>query len=195
MNQRIDLPRTVVFALCGSFCTFDAVMPQIERLTARGWDVLPLLSFSAGSMDTRFGRAGDWRAKLEELTGHQPIDSIQGAEPLGPAGMACAMIVAPCTGTTLARLALGLSDTPVTMGVKSMLRGGLPIILAPSTNDGLGASAGNIAALLQRKHFYFVPFGQDDSYKKPCSLKSDFTLLPDTLEAALRGVQIQPLLL
>lgn len=195
MNQRIDLPRTVVFALCGSFCTFDAVMPQIERLTARGWDVLPLLSFSAGSMDTRFGRAGDWRAKLEKLTGHQPIDSIQGAEPLGPAGMACAMIVAPCTGTTLARLALGLSDTPVTMGVKSMLRGGLPIILAPSTNDGLGASAGNIAALLQRKHFYFVPFGQDDSYKKPCSLKSDMNLLPDTLDCALRGIQLQPLLL
>lgn len=195
MNQRIDLPRTVVFALCGSFCTFDAVMPQIERLTARGWDVLPLLSFSAGSMDTRFGRACDWRAKLEELTGHQPIDSIQGAEPLGPAGMACAMIVAPCTGTTLARLALGLSDTPVTMGVKSMLRGGLPIILAPSTNDGLGASAGNIAALLQRKHFYFVPFGQDDSYKKPCSLKSDMNLLPDTLDCALRGIQLQPLLL
>ena len=195
MNQRIDLPRTVVFALCGSFCTFDAVMPQIERLTARGWDVLPLLSFSAGSMDTRFGRAGDWRAKLEELTGHRPIDSIQGAEPLGPAGMACAMIVAPCTGTTLARLALGLSDTPVTMGVKSMLRGGLPIILAPSTNDGLGASAGNIAALLQRKHFYFVPFGQDDSYKKPCSLKSDMNLLPDTLDCALRGIQLQPLLL
>lgn len=195
MNQRIDLPRTVVFALCGSFCTFDAVMPQIERLTARGWDVLPLLSFSAGSMDTRFGRAGDWRAKLEELTGHQPIDSIQGAEPLGPAGMACAMIVAPCTGTTLARLALGLSDTPVTMGVKSMLRGGLPIILAPSTNDGLGASAGNIAALLQRKHFYFVPFGQDDSCKKPCSLKSDMNLLPDTLDCALRGIQLQPLLL
>ena len=195
MNQRIDLPRTVVFALCGSFCTFDAVMPQIERLTARGWDVLPLLSFSAGSMDTRFGRAGDWRAKLEDLTGHQPIDSIQGAEPLGPAGMACAMIVAPCTGTTLARLALGLSDTPVTMGVKSMLRGGLPIILAPSTNDGLGASAGNSAALLQRKHFYFVPFGQDDSYKKPCSLKSDMNLLPDTLDCALRGIQLQPLLL
>lgn len=195
MNQRIDLPRTVVFALCGSFCTFDAVMPQIERLTARGWDVLPLLSFSAGSMDTRFGRAGDWRAKLEGLTGHQPIDSIQGAEPLGPAGMACAMIVAPCTGTTLARLALGLSDTPVTMGVKSMLRGGLPIILAPSTNDGLGASASNIAALLQRKHFYFVPFGQDDSYKKPCSLKSDMNLLPDTLDCALRGIQLQPLLL
>ncbi len=195
MNQRIDLPRTVVFALCGSFCTFDAVMPQIERLTARGWDVLPLLSFSAGSMDTRFGRAGDWRVRLEELTGHQPIDSIQGAEPLGPAGMACAMIVAPCTGTTLARLALGLSDTPVTMGVKSMLRGGLPIILAPSTNDGLGASAGNIAALLQRKHFYFVPFGQDDSYKKPCSLKSDMNLLPDTLDCALRGIQLQPLLL
>lgn len=195
MNQRIDLPRTVVFGLCGSFCTFDAVMPQIERLTARGWEVLPLLSFSAGSMDTRFGRAADWRQKLEELTGHQPIDSIQGAEPLGPAGMACAMIVAPCTGTTLARLAAGLSDTPVTMGVKSMLRGGLPIILAPSTNDGLGASAGNLAALLQRKHFYFVPFGQDDSYKKPCSLRSDMSLLPDTLDCALRGIQLQPLLL
>lgn len=196
MKQRInDAPRAVVFALCGSFCTFEAVVPQIERLCERGWDVLPLLSYSAGSMDTRFGRAADWQAKLESITGHMPITTLQGAEPLGPQKMACAMIVAPCTGTTMARLAQGLSDTPVTLGVKSMLRNGCPIILAPSTNDGLSGSAVSLGQLLQRKHYYFVPFGQDDSFKKPNSLKSDMSLLPDTLTCALNGVQLQPILL
>lgn len=187
--------RTVVFALCGSFCTFDVVMPQISRLCAAGWQVLPLLSYSAGSLDTRFGRAADWRARLEEITGRMPIDSIQGAEPLGPRNMADAMVIAPCTGATMARLAAGLSDTPVTLAAKSLLRGGKPIVVAPSTNDGLSGSAPALAQLLQRKNYYFVPFGQDDSFKKPASLKSDFTLIPDTLECALRGVQVQPVLL
>ena len=144
--------RTVAFALCGSFCSFAAVLPQLRVLTARGWDVLPVLSASAAGLDTRFG-------------------------------------------TTMALLAAGISSTPVTLAAKSLLRGGRPIIIAPSTNDGLSGSAPALGQLLQRRSYYFVPFGQDDSYKKPCSLKSDFTLLPDTLEAALRGVQIQPLLL
>lgn len=196
MKQRPDdAAQTVVFALCGSFCTFEAVMPQIQRLCAVGWEVLPLMSYSAANLDTRFGKAAAWRARLEELTGHMPITTLQGAEPLGPQKLAQAMIVAPCTGTTLAKLALGQSDTPVTLGVKSMLRNGRPIILAPSTNDGLSGSAVNLGQLLQRKHFYFVPFGQDDSFKKPASLKSDMTLLPDTLTCALNGVQLQPILL
>ncbi len=194
-NDATGTARTVVFALTGSFCTFAAVLPQVERLCARGWNVLPLLSWSAGGQDTRFGRAADWKQKLEALTGRRPLTTLQEAEPLGPQKMAAAMIVAPCTGSTLARLALGLSDTPVTLGVKSMLRGGRPIVLAPSTNDGLSGSAPALAALLERRHYYFVPFGQDDSYKKPCSLKSDFTLLPDTLDCALNGVQLQPILL
>lgn len=195
MTQRRDLPRTVVFALCGSFCTFGAVTPQIERLVRDGWQVLPVLSWSAATLDTRFGTAKSWTDRLTELTGHAPLTTLQQVEPLGPEHLACAAVVAPCTGTTLARLALGLSDTPVTMAVKSLLRAGLPIVVAPSTNDGLGASAAHLASLLQRKQFYFVPFGQDDSIHKPNSLKSDMTLIPDTLDCACRGIQLQPLLL
>jgi dipicolinate synthase subunit B len=195
MIANISLPHTVVFAMCGSFCTFEVVVPQIQRLCAMGWEVLPLMSSSASALDTRFGRAADWKRKLEDITGHIPIDTLQGAEPLGPKKLATAMVIAPCTGSTMARLAAGLSDTPVTLGAKSMLRGSRPIVLAPSTNDGLSASAANLGVLLQRKNYYFVPFGQDDSFKKPCSLKSDFSLIPDTLESALNGVQIQPILL
>lgn len=195
MTERLDRPRTVVVALCGSFCTFEVVLPQIERLVKQGWEVLPMLSASAAALDTRFGRAEDWKCRLTEITGHLPMETLQQAEPLGPKKMASAMIVAPCTGTTMSLLAAGISSTVVTLGVKSMLRGGCPVILAPSTNDGLSGSVGALATLLQRKNYYFVPFGQDDSFKKPCSLKSDFSLLPETLEAALRGVQIQPLLI
>ena len=195
MIERIDLPHTVVFALCGSFCTFDAVLPQVQALRERGWQVQPVLSWSAASLDTRFGTAESWRQQLTRLAGRPPLTTLQQVEPLGPAHLARAVVVAPCTGTTLAKLALGLSDSPVTMAVKSMLRGGLPIVVAPSTNDGLGASAAHIATLLQRKHFYFVPFGQDDSIHKPNSLKSDMSLIPDTLDCALRGIQLQPLLL
>lgn len=187
--------RTVVFALCGSFCTFDKVLPQAERLVKMGMRVLPLMSFNAAGLDTRFGKAAAWQRRLAEVTGQEPITTLQGAEPLGPQNMADAMVVAPCTGTTLAKLALGISDTPVTLGVKSMLRGGRPILLAPSTNDGLGASAAHLAALANRKHFYFVPLMQDDYLKKPASLQSDFTLLPDALACALRGRQLQPVLL
>lgn len=190
-----DTPRTVVFALCGSFCSFGAVLPQIQRLCRDGWDVLPLLSASAATQDTRFGTAASLHQTLEEMTGHKPMTTLQQAEPLGPKKMARAMIIAPCTGTTMGLLANGISSTAVTLAAKSMLRGGRPLVLAPSTNDGLSGSAASLAVLLQRKNFYFVPFGQDDSFKKPHSLKSDFTLLPDALESALRGVQLQPLLL
>lgn len=187
--------RTVVFALCGSFCSIDTVLPQIQRLTARGWQVLPVLSVSAATQDTRFGTAAELRAKLEALTGRVPLDTLQQVEPLGPHKLADAMVIAPATGTTISLLAAGISSTPVTMAAKSLLRVGRPIVVAPSTNDGLAGSAPALAALLQRKNYYFVPFGQDDSFKKPASLKSDFSLIPDTLECALRGVQLQPVLL
>ena len=187
--------RTVAFALCGSFCSFAAVLPQLRVLTARGWDVLPVLSASAAGLDTRFGTASALQQTLYEVTGHRPLTTLQAVEPLGPQRLAEALIIAPATGTTMALLAAGISSTPVTLAAKSLLRGGRPVIIAPSTNDGLSGSAPALGQLLQRRSYYFVPFGQDDSYKKPCSLKSDFTLLPDTLEAALRGVQIQPLLL
>lgn len=187
--------RTVVFALCGSFCSIDTVLPQIQRLTARGWQVLPVLSVSAATQDTRFGTAAELRARLEALTGRVPLDTLQQVEPLGPRKLADAMVIAPATGTTISLLAAGISSTPVTMAAKSLLRVGRPIVVAPSTNDGLAGSAPALAALLQRKNYYFVPFGQDDSFKKPASLKSDFSLIPDTLECALRGVQLQPVLL
>ena len=187
--------RTVVFALCGSFCSIDTVLPQIQRLTARGWQVMPVLSISAATQDTRFGTAAELRAKLEALTGRVPLDTLQQVEPLGPRKLADAMVIAPATGTTISLLAAGISSTPVTMAAKSLLRVSRPIVVAPSTNDGLAGSAPALAALLQRKNYYFVPFGQDDSFKKPASLKSDFSLIPDTLECALRGVQLQPVLL
>ena len=187
--------RTVVFALCGSFCSIDTVLPQIQRLTARGWQVMPVLSVSAATQDTRFGTAAELRARLETLTGRVPLDTLQQVEPLGPHKLADAMVIAPATGTTISLLAAGISSTPVTMAAKSLLRVNRPIVVAPSTNDGLAGSAPALAALLQRKNYYFVPFGQDDSFKKPASLKSDFSLIPDTLECALRGVQLQPVLL
>ena len=195
MRQTNVLPRTVAFALCGSFCTVEAVLPQIARLRAADWEVLPILSASAASLDTRFGTAAELKARLKELTGRAPLETLQQVEPLGPQKLAQALVIAPCTGTTMALLAAGISSTPVTLAAKSLLRGGRPIVLAPSTNDGLSGSAGALAALLQRKNYYFVPFGQDDSYRKPHSLKSDMTLLPDTLDCALNGVQLQPLLL
>ena len=187
--------RTAAFALCGSFCSFSAVLPQMRALVDRGWELLPIVSISAATQDTRFGTAAALRQTLYETTGHTPLTTLQAVEPLGPQRLAEALIIAPATGTTIAMLAAGISATPVTLAAKSLLRGGRPVIVAPSTNDGLSGSAPALCQLLQRRNYYFVPFGQDDSYKKPCSLKSDFTLLPDTLEAALRGVQIQPLLL
>lgn len=195
MKQQGTEQQTVAFALCGSFCSFGAVLPQIKVLKRRGWDVLPILSASAASQDTRFGTADALKEQLRKMTGHEPLTTLQAVEPLGPQQMARALVIAPATGTTMALLAAGISSTPVTLAAKSLLRGGCPVVVAPSTNDGLSGSAAALAALLQRKHYYFVPFGQDDSYKKPNSLKSDFTQLPETLEGALRGVQIQPMLL
>ena len=185
---------TVAFAVCGSFCTLGAAVAQAEQLVRQGWELLPVMSYAASGLNTRFGRADEWKARLETLTGHRVLDTLQDVEPLGPRQLARALVVAPCTGTTLARLAAGLSDTPVTLAAKSLLRVGCPVLLAVSTNDGLGASGENIARLMQRKHYYFVPYGQDDAAQKPQSLKADLTLLPAALEAALHSQQLQPVL-
>lgn len=190
-----DTPRTAAFALCGSFCSFAAVLPQIEELLRRGWSILPILSYSAAGQDTRFGRAADLRRTLTQMTGRAPLTALQQVEPLGPRRMAELLVIAPATGTTLALLAAGVSATPVTLAAKSLLRGGRPVVIAPSTNDGLTGSAPALGQLLQRRHYYFVPFGQDDALHKPASLKSDFSRLPDTVEAAARGIQLQPILL
>ena len=180
-----QLRGTVAFAVCGSFCTLGAAVAQVEQLVRQGWELLPVMSYAASGLNTRFGRADEWKDVL---------DTLQDVEPLGPRQLARALVVAPCTGTTLARLAAGLSDTPVTLAAKSLLRVGCPVLLAVSTNDGLGASGENIARLMQRKHYYFVPYGQDDAAQKPQSLKADLTLLPAALEAALHGQQLQPVL-
>mgnify|MGYP002680742795 FL=1 len=186
--------RRAAFAVCGSFCTLETALAAAARLQAGGWALLPILSNTVSALDTRFGRAADWRARLEALTGQPVRDTLQAVEPLGPQDLADALVVAPCTGSTLARLAAGLSDTPVTLAAKSLLRVGRPVLLAVSTNDGLGASGENIARLAQRKHYYFVPYGQDDPLEKPQSLKADLSLLPAALEAALQGRQLQPML-
>ena len=183
----------IAFAVCGSFCTLEAALEQARVLTAQGWELLPVRSFAA-QQDSRFGAAEQWREQLETLTRHPVLDTLQAVEPLGPKRLAEALVIAPCTGTTLARLAVGLSDTPVTLAAKSLLRVGCPVLIAVSTNDGLGASGENIARLRQRKHYYFVPYGQDDPVEKPQSLKADLSLLPAALEAALQGRQLQPML-
>ena len=175
-----QLRGTVAFAVCGSFCTLGAAVAQAEQLVRQGWELLPVMSYAASGLNTRFGRADEWKARLETLTGHRVLDTLQDVEPLGPRQLARALVVAPCTGTTLA--------------AKSLLRVGCPVLLAVSTNDGLGASGENIARLMQRKHYYFVPYGQDDAAQKPQSLKADLTLLPAALEAALHGQQLQPVL-
>lgn len=182
------------FALCGSFCTYHAVLPIMEDLS-REHTLIPILSSAAAATDTRFGSAQALSDKLTRICGQAPLTTLPQVEPIGPKRMLDILVVAPCTGNTLAKLAHGIADTPVTMAAKSHLRNGKPILIAVSTNDGLAAAAENIGKLLNRKHFYFVPFGQDAPFEKPCSLVARFEKLPQALDAAAQGYQIQPLLL
>lgn len=185
---------SIGFAMTGSFCTFERVLKQMEALVRRGYEVLPVLSFNAGTLDTRFMTAEHLRARIVEITGNQPIDTLAGAEPIGPKKMTDVFLIAPATGNSLAKLAAGIYDTPVLLGAKSHLRNDRPLVLAVSTNDGLGAAAQNIGRLLNVRNIYFVPFGQDDPVKKPRSLVADFSQIPRTIAAALSGVQMQPML-
>ena len=185
---------SIGFAMTGSFCTFERVLRQMEALVRRGYEVVPVLSFNAGMLDTRFMTAEHLRARIVEITGNEPIDTLAGAEPIGPKKMTDVFLIAPATGNSLAKLAGGIYDTPVLLGAKSHLRNDRPLVLAVSTNDGLGAAAQNIGRLLNVRNIYFVPFGQDDPVKKPRSLVADFTQIPRTIAAALSGVQMQPML-
>lgn len=185
---------TVGFALCGSFCTYSKVFPILELLS-RDYDLIPILSDSAGCTDSRFGTGKEHIQIITELCGHAPVQTIAEAEPIGPKKLLDVLVIAPCTGNTLAKLAHGIADGPVTMAAKSHLRNGRPVVIAVSTNDALGAAAENIGKLLVRKHFYFVPFGQDDPYGKPTSMVADFGKIPLALEAALEGYQMQPVIL
>jgi dipicolinate synthase subunit B len=182
------------FAMCGSFCTFDKVFPVIEGL-CRVHRVIPILSTAAGSVDSRFGTALAHRQRLEQLCGMAPIMTIEAAEPIGPKKLLDALVIAPCTGNTLAKLAHSIADSPVTMAAKSHLRNGRPVVVAISTNDALAGAAENIGRLLVRKNYYFVPFGQDDPKGKPTSLAADFSLVAEAAQAALEGRQLQPILL
>ena len=185
---------TIGFALTGSFCTFEKALKQMEELVRRGYDVLPVLSFHAGGLDTRFMTAEHLRTRIIEITGKEPIDTLAAAEPIGPKHLCDVYIIAPATGNSLAKLANGQFDTPALLGAKSHLRNDKPLVLAVSTNDGLGAAAQNIGRLLCWRNVYFVPFGQDDCVKKPRSLVADFECIPRTIAAALSGAQLQPML-
>ena len=185
---------TIGFAFCGSFCTYHKVFPILEAL-CQTYQVVPILSQASCTIDSRFGTSQEHLNTISCLCGREPITTVAQAEPIGPKKLLDALVIAPCTGNTLAKLAHSIADTPVTMAAKSHLRNGRPIVVAVSTNDGLAGAAENIGRLLVRKHYYFVPMGQDDALGKPTSLVADFAQIPQTLEKALTGQQIQPMLL
>lgn len=183
------------FAMCGSFCTHQEGLKALESLCAEYETVIPIVSEICAGTDTRFGTAKTLLSEMERLTGHGVISDIPGAEPIGPKKLLDVLVIAPCTGNTLGKLANGITDSAVAMAAKAHLRNDRPVVLGIATNDGLGASAQNIGVLLARKNFYFVPFGQDDALGKPCSLIADLTMLSSTITHALTGKQLQPLLL
>ena len=182
------------FAICGSFCTFSKVFPVIEQLSLEH-TVIPIFSTAAYSTDTRFGAAESHISKVHKLCGSEPMHSISEVEPFGPKKLLDILIIAPCTGNTLAKLANGIADGPVTMAAKSHLRNSRPILIAVSTNDALNTAAENIGKLMSRKNYFFVPFRQDDPQEKPYSMVADFSKMHQAITAALQGQQLQPVLI
>ena len=182
------------FAMCGSFCTFPKTLPYLEQLVKSGYHVTPILSGTAASTDTRFGAAEDYIRKITEITGKKPLIDMVEVEPFGPKRLLDVLVVAPCTGNTLAKIARGISDSTVSLACKAHLRNGRPVVLALFSNDALSGNAVNVGSLLVRKNIYFVPFKQDDPLGKPCSLAADLDFLPDTIQSALNGRQYQPIL-
>lgn len=187
--------KTIGYALCASYCTFEKSIAEIKRLKAEGYDIQPIMSENAYRIDTRFGKASEIRGIIQDICNREIIHTISEAEPLGPKIKLDAMIVSPCTGNTLAKIAHGITDTAVTMSVKAHIRNDRPVIIAIASNDALSANLKNIGLLIERKNVYFVPFGQDDPQNKPHSLVADFSLLSDALRNALNHRQIQPLLI
>jgi dipicolinate synthase subunit B len=185
---------TIGFALCGSFCTYAQVFPVMEKL-AQQHNVIPIFSDASVATDSRFGNAADFLHQAETICSATPLLTIPDVEPIGPKKLLDVLVIAPCTGNTLAKLAHSIADTPVTMAAKSHLRNGRPVVIAVSTNDGLAGAAENIGRLMARKNYYFVPFGQDDPERKPTSLIADFSRIPDTITAAAEWRQLQPMLL
>lgn len=181
-------------AMTGSFCTFRQVFEAWRALKSEGAALTPILSFNAASVDTRFYPSAEVRRIFEEITGKPPLTTLAQVEPIGPKKLLDALVIAPCTGNTLAKLANGIADTPVTLAAKSHLRNGRPLLLAVSSNDALAQNARSVGQLLMMKHIYFVPFAQDDAFAKPNSLVARFELIPEALASALEGRQVQPIL-
>lgn len=196
MTANLNLKdKKIGFVLTGSFCTFSKIIPKMKELIEKGAEVIPIMSFNSYNLDTKFGKAQDFINEIEEITGKKIIHTIQEAEPIGPKRLTDIMVVAPCSGNTMAKLACDIIDTPATMAVKSHLRNNLPVVIAPSTNNGLSGNAKNIGILLNRKHYYFVPFRQDNPITKPRSIVFDSEYIVKTIESALEHEQIEPILL
>ena len=183
------------YCLTGSFCTFDKSIIALKNLVEIGYEVTPIMSYNAYSIDTRFGKAADFVSQAQSICGREVIHTIPQAEPIGPKKLIDILIIEPCTGNTLAKLANGIADTAVTLAAKAHIRNGGPVLIAVSTNDALGAAAANIGRLMNTKHIFFVPMRQDDFVNKPNSIVADFSKTYDAAEAALRGVQLQPILI
>lgn len=188
------MDKTIGFALCGSFCTLSMVIKQMYELKKLNYSIIPIMSEIVYNTDTRFGKALDFISEIEDICSHKIIHSIAQAEPIGPKKMLDLLLVAPCTGNTLAKLTAGIADTSVTMAAKSHLRNRKPVLLAVSTNDGLGNAAKNIGQLMNYKNIFFVPFGQDDPDLKQNSIIADFTKIPEAVKSTFKGIQLQPLL-
>ncbi|MBM7701917.1 dipicolinate synthase subunit B [Metabacillus iocasae] len=187
--------KRIGFGLTGSHCTYDAVMPEIEKLVNLGAEVLPVVSYTVQSTDTRFGDGADWIKRIEEITGNAVINTIVKAEPLGPKIPLDCMVIAPCTGNSMSKLANALTESPILMAAKATLRNHKPVVLGISTNDALGLNGVNLMTLMATKNFYFIPYGQDDPVKKPNSMVARMSLLTDTVYAALEGRQLQPVII
>lgn len=185
----------VGYAMCGSFCTLKRAVEEMKVLKEKDFDIYPIMSPITYSTDTRFGKAADFIGEVEEICGKKIISTVKEAEPIGPKGLLDVLVISPCTGNTLGKIANGITDSSVSMAAKAHLRNGRPLVLTIATNDALSASAKNIGSLMNTKNVYFVPFGQDDAFKKPTSLISDFSLIYDTVISALDGKQLQPILL
>lgn len=185
---------TLGFALCGSFCTFKTVINVMNELSESEFNIVPIMSFNAYSIDTRFGKASEHIKRIEEITGKKIINTIKDAEPIGPQKALDALLIEPCTGNTLAKLANGIADTPVTLAAKAHLRNERPLIIAVSTNDALSVAAANIGKLMNQRNVYFVPLRQDDPTEKPRSIVADFSKTAETVSFALNNEQIQPII-
>ncbi|MFS1513146.1 dipicolinate synthase subunit B [Chengkuizengella sp. SCS-71B] len=187
--------KNVGFALSGSHCTVEEVLPEIQRFVDEGANVIPIVSSTLQTTDTRFGKAKDWLKKLKEITRNDIISTIVEAEPLGPSKLLDVLVIAPCTGNTTSKLANAMTDSPVIMAAKAQLRNLKPLVLAISTNDGLGLNASNIAKLYNTKNIYFVPYGQDNPEQKPNSLVANMDLVVEACASAIDGKQIQPMII